>query len=422
MKPIARMFEDAFGPPDLPALPEAPLLARHRRKLWELPCAWHCPLVGTCLTVSDLRQLAKRAGLDEPGMHDYTLHSLAVDHCGGRSEIAELLQRFLDQRYALSIRQFAKAKGGEAVLALWRQGLAERNVAGSLWAAWTHADIHDYEGAVIYGELHMLSHQLGAQERAEQKRLPVLEQENARLREEVAALRQKQTAAQCERERSVVMLEERLAESERQAAQFKRDESGLAAASKTEALNNALRERNETLSQRLTVLERRNAGYAGRITELVSELAHLRNAQRRPGAEIEAAVVSDAAGADTTGNLAERSPNIHLAGRRVVCIGGRTNLIDQYRRLVEASGGRFIHHDGGQEENEHRIDAIVASADAVLCQIGHISHPAYWRIKDACKQRGLPCIFLKSCGVTTFARNLEMLAGAHVGTGMPAQH
>jgi hypothetical protein len=93
----------------------------------------------------------------------------------------------------------------------------------------------------------------------------------------------------------------------------------------------------------------------------------------------------------------------------VLCIGGRTNLLDGYRRLVETQGGRFTHHDGGLEESLHRIDAAVATADAVICQSGCVSHAAYWRLKEACKKLDKPCIFVKSPGVGSFARGLAAL-------------
>lgn len=174
------------------------------------------------------------------------------------------------------------------------------------------------------------------------------------------------------------------------------------------------------MNRRLAALEQRGQTQQNRITELENELARTRNAtQRKPdpalasvaasaAAAVEAAKATEAT--EAACHLAERPADIQLGGRRILCIGGRPGLIAHYRRLVESNGGCFIHHDGGQEDNEHRIDAIVAGADVVFCQVGYLSHPAYWRIKEACKQRGLPCIFQKSGGITAFSRDLEMIA------------
>ncbi len=95
-------------------------------------------------------------------------------------------------------------------------------------------------------------------------------------------------------------------------------------------------------------------------------------------------------------------------------MGGRSGQVEAYRAVVERCGGRFLHHDGGLEENAHRIDANLAAADLVICQAGCISHGAYWRVKDWCKRRGTPCLFAKSPGVTAFSRCLATVAGESV--------
>lgn len=99
-----------------------------------------------------------------------------------------------------------------------------------------------------------------------------------------------------------------------------------------------------------------------------------------------------------------------LSGRSVLCVGGRTGAAHHYRKLVERPGGRFMHHDGGMEENLARLDGSIAAADAVICQAGCISHNAYWRVKELCKRTGKPCLYLKTPCLSTFVRGLEQLA------------
>ena len=93
-----------------------------------------------------------------------------------------------------------------------------------------------------------------------------------------------------------------------------------------------------------------------------------------------------------------------MAGKCVLCVGGRTGAIDAYRQRVEHYGGHFIHHDGGVEESLHRIDGALSGADLVICQAGCISHNAYWRIKDQCKRTGKPCRFVRNAGLSSFER------------------
>ena len=68
----------------------------------------------------------------------------------------------------------------------------------------------------------------------------------------------------------------------------------------------------------------------------------------------------------------------------------------RYRHLIERTGGRFLHHDGGEQDNPAKLDATLAAADLVICQIGCISHDAYWRVKDHCKRTGKRCVFVET--------------------------
>ena len=66
---------------------------------------------------------------------------------------------------------------------------------------------------------------------------------------------------------------------------------------------------------------------------------------------------------------------------------------------------------GGRGKTLLRIYAAVPPADAVVCQAGCVSHAAYFRLKEACKKLGKPCVFVQSPGVGRFARGLAVLGG-----------
>jgi hypothetical protein len=410
---LVQLINAAFGD-DRQRL-SLPPAGRRRRKLWELPARWHCPLVGTCLPAADMRKLAGRAGFDERDMSDYTLHTTVVGSCDSRTAIAEALQRFFDKRYAAAVRRFAAAKGEAAVLAMWREALAAGNdVAGALWAAWTHADLSEDAGKDLYGDIHMLSHQVGAAVRGDLRRLASLEQDNARLRDEAEALRHGIWVIQRDTARQLAELECRLADAEARAALLPRRELELADARAAARDYATVRDRAGALAGRVERLEERNAHNARRAEDLAVQLNETQDALAAAEAALELALgVSGCQGVAGTAGCGSTCPaEVQLAGRCVLCIGGRTNLVDGYRRLVETRGGRFLHHDGGQEESLHRIDAAIASADAVVCQAGCVSHMAYYRLKEACKKLGKPCVFVKSPGVGSFARSLAALAGA----------
>lgn len=133
-----------------------------------------------------------------------------------------------------------------------------------------------------------------------------------------------------------------------------------------------------------------------RADELATEL------QRRDAALIEPIEVGRSGG-----ELLAR-----LEDRAVLCVGGRPASVPIYRQLIERTGGRFLHHDGGEEDNPAKLDSTLAAADLVICQTGCISHDAYWRVKDHCKRTGKRCVFVESPSSAGLKRALLTLVPA----------
>jgi len=416
---LSQLFNAAFGGDPAHAFQPAPRTGSRRLKLWEMPTRWHCSLIGTCLPVAEMRKLAARVGYDVSEMSDYTLHTSLVGSSDSRTEIAELVQRYFEKRYAAAVQRFARARGADEVRALWREAMASgSDIPGALWAACSHADLDDDGGKQIYGDIHMLSHQDGAAVRADLRRLEQLKQENHHLRNEAAAFKTGLAGAQREKDKAIADLQRRLDLAEQQAGLLGRRELELAEARRQARDYDALHARAEAMGLRIETLEDRNAPNARRAAALELELGDVRAELAAAEAALEMALgieggCSGIAGAAGCGRSCPAEAN--LAGRCVLCIGGRTGLVDGYRRLVEKQGGRFLHHDGGQEESLHRLDAIVTNADAVVCQSGCVSHSAYYRLKDACKKLGKPCVFVQSSGVGSFALSLAVLGGRAVG-------
>lgn len=416
MSTLAQMISSAFpgGQPCLCSPDEVPVarLAR-RRKLWELPHAFHCALIGTCLPVPDMRKLAPHSGYEVSKMTDYSLHTVVVGYCESRCALTEAIQRFLDKRHAQAIARFAPAADAAAIAFLWREALARGDdIPGALWAAWTHPAMDDELGRDVHGDIHMLSHQVGASARADLRQLEQHKQDATRLRGEADALRLALAEAQQAHDTAIAALRCELAAAGQLAAQQERREIELTEAARDRKQYAALQQRAAALATRAEVLEEWNEVNARRAAQLGLDLADSR-------AELAAAEnalafalgIRDESSADA-GCRTACPLEPQLAGRCVLCVGGRSGLVDGYRKLVEHRGGRFLHHDGGQEENLHRIDAAIANADAVVCQSACVSHAAYWRLKDACKKLGKPCVFVQSPGVGSFARSLSALVNA----------
>lgn len=378
-------------------------LGSRRRRLWELPSQALCPVVGVCLPMPVLRKALGKlfGGLIEAG--DYELHCGAINDCSRRSPVAEQLQRELDQRYALALKEAAKHKCTEALTRWWRAHVQGAAVDGALWASLTHPRCDEALQELVLRDIHMLQHQLGSAERVDQRRLQSLTQENLVLGRELA-----QAQARCTRLAEVQGRErERL-----QASVVQLRADLLARDTLLAQLREQLQQAEAGVLQRREDAERL-ARQRSRIAALEQALAEARSelqTQRREAAARQA----DAAGAQPP-DIAAVPPPLEavlpqLGERAVLCVGGRAGVVPIYRQLIERTGGRFLHHDGGEEDAVTKLDASLAAADLVICQTGCISHDAYWRVKEHCKRHGKRCVFVDKPSASGLQRALGSLS------------
>ena len=388
-----------------PAPDPARARSSRRRKLWEIPHKFHCPVVGSCFEVKELRSLMYKVMHLPRDISDFVLHTTAVGACDKRGPLSELLHKALERRHALIIRRFAAEKRTEGIRRLWQEAIASgTELPGALWAAWTHPACDSQLENDIYGDIHMIQHQVGTGARADLKALQTLRAENTELRRQVDLLRQEAEAARCEKAQETRQLGERL--TELRAEQAGRDACIARLSSELARLRDSLPElrQRQALARRAEDAEARAAalaaqcrGQADNLDRLHRRVADLETATNQPDETPVGAEGTDAA------------PPESLDGKYVLCVGGRSGAVDAYREAVERQGGRFLHHDGGLEESLHRIDGVLAAADLVICQAGCISHNAYWRVKEQCKRTGKPCVFVKRSGVSSFGRVLANL-------------
>lgn len=407
---LSQLITSAFGTSaDAPPTP-----ARRRKKLWEIASSRHCLLIGTCLHVGEMRKIAARVGYPVDDMSDYTLHTAIVSSCDSRSELTEAVQRHFEKRHAAAIARFAAARDTDTLVKLWRDALAHgADIAGALWAAWTHPALDEEAATRIFGDMHMLSHQVGSEARADLKQLEAARAEAARLRSENEALRRGLAEAHRAHDKALAQQQRELAVAVQRAAHFEQREYALASAAAELRVLKTVQQRAAALAGRAEMLEERNAENARKAARLELELLEAREELGAAEQLLHDALgITACEGVTGTGGCGRACPaEIALAGRCILCIGGRTGMVPGYRRVVEQRGGRFLHHDGGEEESLHRIDAVVSTADAIVCQAGCVSHQAYWRLKEACKKLGKPCVFVQSPGVASFARSLSAFAG-----------
>jgi hypothetical protein len=389
------------------ATPTAPRSSR-RRRLWEVPHKFHCPIIGSCFEVGELRALMAKVMHFPPDTTDFVLHTTAVGACESRSELADLLQRTLEKRYQLTIRRLAAIKDGDTLRRQWQSAVRSGSeIPATLWAAWTHPACDTTLEQELYGDIHMLQHQVGTGTRTDLKTLERLKEENRQLRQQLDKAQAESEGARREKAEATQQLGQRIAEL--RAEQVGRDACIANLTAQLEQLRETLPELRDrqTLARRASDAEARLAALDAHVAMQQQEIDQLRERLRqRPAATGATEADSESAGPELPADTPET-----LSGKCILCVGGRSGAVDAYRQLVEQRGGRFLHHDGGLEESLHRIDGALAAADLVICQTGCISHNAYWRVKEQCKRSGKPCVFVKGSGVSSFGRVVGAACG-----------
>src|SRR5574343_773273 len=174
---------------DIPTKPRG----SRRFRLWELNHKCHCPIVGTCFSLPEIRKLTSKLMNVPRHATDFEIHVTAVRESQERSRLAELLQRELEQRYRLSIQQARKLTTTDALRAWWQQATQHGDVGAALWTVLTHTKCEDEHTHQVYADVHMLQHQLGAGERVDRQQLQQFHHENAVLTHELAEIQKRFT-------------------------------------------------------------------------------------------------------------------------------------------------------------------------------------------------------------------------------------
>jgi Uncharacterized protein conserved in bacteria (DUF2325) len=369
---------------------------KQRSKIWDLHGSLHCSIIGTCLTTGELRRLLMRlriAGADAADDHD--LHMLGVLLAARPEAGAKHLQKTLDRRHQTAIHQFGKAKDAQAVGTLWQDAMKRGDIPGAYWAVLTHPETTDTMVKQVFGEVHMLSHLVGAANRADIQRLRSLEEHNAelaaKLERQQAQLRDGFTA----RDATIRRLSDALA--------AKASESAInaKAGEHTEALAAALAERDRRLSQEVTrreKAERRLEAMTAERDEARRDLAASERASDALQAELASMESQIGSLLDQTGDRSGAA--LDLLGLTVLYVGGRAHQTPLLKGLVERMNGRFLHHDGGLEHNVTLLPGLVSRADVAVFPVDCVSHDSVTALKRLCRQAGRRYVPLRNASLT----------------------
>lgn len=378
-----------------------------RTRIWNIPEFFHCSIIGTCLSAGDARRLLIRLRVEgsESGS-DHEIHSKAVCIAQIPSDQAKYLHKALDRRHQTTINQFAKAESVEALDTLWQRALQQGDIPGAYWALLTHPSTSEVLAKKAFADIHMLSHLVGAANRADIRRLRQLEQENAALAAKLDRQQRQIRDGFKDRDSAIFRLREALSQTlvkngEDVTACQDGDTSALSdtivGLKKTLVRETAHRERLErrlvAISNALEASENTRRNAESRCSELTVQLATLED-------RINLLFKPD--GGDTASAL-------DLHGVTLLYAGGRKSEVPRLKAFVDRVAGRFLYHDGGIEDAPALLPGLVSQSDVVFFPVDCVSHAAATLIKRLSHQAGKRYVPLRTSSLTCLISALSTL-------------
>jgi hypothetical protein len=391
-------------------------LRKRRLKLFEIDPQWHCTIIGTCLTIGELRGLvAKLRAPLRAEAAPYELHSGMVHLASRDRGISKGITKLLDRKHALALIQFSRATDSIQLAALWSAAMAKGEVASACWAVLSHPGANADLQTQVFQEVHMLSHQVGAAARADLRLIHGLEQEKAELEAKVARQQARLRDEIGRRDQDIRDLTQRL---DYETAEARRLAHAALSAGELDRLRPLVAE----MQSQLTAETARRAAAEDDARMAQAALQHLDRRTQRLLAEntdlaeenqsFEARMASELGQTDRVGHCATECKSLDLCGRCILFVGGRNHHLPHLRRLVEDSNGVFAHHDGGIEESIGRLHGLFGRADAVLFPVDCISHSAQDEVKQLCRRWQKPFVPVRRSGLGAYILALEVVAAA----------
>jgi len=346
-----------------------------------------CPIIGTCLTLKELKKIAMRFGYKE-GLTPYELHSSMIQACINLPFVSKYVQKYLNEKYWLIMRRIDRFEG-EGLFCAWQEAVENGEIAGAFWAIMTRADAPSSVATQVFGDVHMMSHLQGAERRAEAKEIAELKDEISRLKEEKDRLLKEINKVRDERDQVKKVISDMDYGVTRLKGEIRFLKERLTYLEEGQELQR-LREENSQLREKLMNEEDLRKRLERRLDIIQEKL--------RSPVPIE--------------NFPERLPQftqedrrINLCKTRILYVGGMDRLKHHYRDIVEKEfNGIFEHHNGDCSNGNGRLEEMIKWADIVLCPVNCNSHNACLCVKKLCKELNKPFIMLQSSGIGSLKR------------------
>ncbi len=387
--------------------------SKKRTKLKQLDHRLNCSIIGTCLTLKELRKISLKVKLSgSQHIDEYDLHRVFVGIADEKSFANHYLNKFLDRKYQQTIKRFSKILGEEALTEQWVKTLATGDIAAVYWALLTHPTSSKALIDTIYGEVHMLSHISGASMRVDIHELTMLRRQNS-------ALKTKQQETYRKNNKSLYEKDSLIRKQEKSLKKLQQEINALKVALMREPLHSdrkiqtacSLKDNLNLANGKIMRLEQKAASYQVKWesalvkqTLLEEQLGQSTGELKNVENLLESYLTKKQ---DKLCQTPHNCPQKDLKGKCILYVGGRNRQCSHFKQLVENSNGQFIHHDGGLSDGSNKLNSTLAQADAVMCPLDCISHEAIIKVKKHCKIAEKRLVMLPRSSLSAFSKGLS---------------
>ena len=377
------------------------------RKFWEAPDFFKCPIIGTCLSLKEQKNILRKAGIQCRKMSPFEVHEELVGRSDKMTPVSRKIDGVLNRKFN---RDMAALRGlnTEQFLAEWKTRLKEGDTAAVLWAAAIRSDLPIEVVREIYGDTHMAMHLQGETARELNGRLSFLEDENRNMRQRLKDANNARRRVQKENQQLRADLDghgKKLSAVTESYARLSADLSNggnAPFAEKAARENEQLKERVKKLTGSMDKGRLKTARLEDRNSALLAELSRERDLNARLRREIEGLISRFS----SLNRCDETCPSYDLCRKRVLIVGGISKLASYYRGLVERSGGIFEYHDGYMTKGSKKLEGCLRRADLVLCPVNCNSHNACSMVKSLGKKHGKPVHMLSGSSLSAVSQAL----------------
>jgi hypothetical protein len=376
-------------------------------KFWEIDHFFKCPVVGLCLTLSEQKQLLKKAGISIKNKRPFGIHQALVASSESENRLSRRVDYLLNRKFG---EETASLLGldNEAFKGHFKAAFEAGDCIGVIWAAAINPNLSVELKREIFGDIHMAMHRNGEQSIKLKQKVDRQQKEMDKLREAIkdaALLRRTLQKENKHLRQNKEKLRTTLAAVERQKARLKEE---LAAAdsryryAEIEQENRILKEKLDAVRvnakdrQRLMAsLEERNLRLSSEIERQQESNRRIKNEARKILGKVFAFNSCDAT-----------CPSFDLCKKRVLLVGGIARMESLFRELVENSGGIFEYHDGYMNKGAKTLESRLRRADVVVCPVNCNSHAACSIVKNLAKKHNKTVHILANSSLSAVSQAL----------------